>query len=153
MKRRQFIDRSAKLVFGVFLTSQFFVGCKQEELEKLIGKGKAELEDFDVEYEGRISCYSSKRFKHKLMDGGKVFIFCLENMVVGFSIKLEHNIPEKELVEQSGQHVLFDNMFGRKIAWEEEGRCKSICVPKKYNDIPQYFFYSEYMREAVDIIW
>ena len=47
------------------------------------------LKDFETEYTGTVSCYSTKDFKYSVK-GEKIFVFCINNKIIGFSIKIKN---------------------------------------------------------------
>ncbi|GGI29484.1 hypothetical protein [Pedobacter mendelii] len=153
MKRSEFIRLTAKAALGLALTNSLMASCvsKGANISDLIGKNAAVLSGFALEYDGVLSCYSTAKFKSDI-DGEKALIFCLNNKIVGFSIKLKTSSLTKKLKEKNGD-TIFSNPFGSKIYWKEKKVLKSLCLPKDYGNIKSYVFYSEFAEEAATIVF
>lgn len=155
MKRKEFISITTKTLLGLVIANSFLISCflEGQDLSKIIGMDINNLKNLKTEYKGKISCYSLLKFHYKI-DGEKVFIFCINNKIVGFSIKIKNKTPLTEIVTISNnKKIAFDNPFGTRTVWKEENIYKSLSIPKDYQSIENYIFYAEYLQEASTIIW
>jgi len=154
MKRKEFIRSTSKAVLGLAITNSFLSSCisKGQNISDIIGKKKDVLKDFEIDYTGVVSCYSTKTFKYSVK-GEKIFVFCINDKIVGFSIKMKDSSMAKAIHIPNEKQVVFDNAFGSKTVWKEQNLYKSLCIPKNYKKIENYIFYSEYLKEASSVIW
>lgn len=154
MKRKEFISVTSKAIFGMVVTSSLLLSCSSHslDLKKIIGKDKSILENLDLEYDGKFSCYSSEKFNYEI-DGIKLFIFCVESKIVGFSIKIKNKHVVDSFDIPTTAKIKFDNIFGVKKEWSEKNLYKSLCVPKNYQNVESFTFYSEYLSEAYNVVW
>lgn len=155
MNRKQFINVTSKALLGIVLANSLFLSCSSEnfEVKNIIGKDKSILKNLDIEYDGKFSCYSNEKFNNEI-EGIKLFVFCIENKIVGMSIKTKYqSISDKFSDQIKKYNLVFDNAFGTKESWKEGSIFKSLCISKDYGNIDGYIFYSEYLEEAKPIIW
>lgn len=150
MKRREFIPIACKAFLAFSVTGSLLSGCSalSVDLDEVIGQSVSILGNKKTEYEGEICCYSLQRFKSAI-PGEKAFIFCQDDKIIGFSVKIKpsSSLP-MEFQSPENSKIAFDNAFGTKITWQEGSVNKSLTTAKKYEDIISYTFYSVYADEA-----
>lgn len=155
MNRKEFIQITTKAILGLVIINPLLLRCTTKELDltNILGKDKNALKNLKIEYVGEISCYSTDKFTHSI-EGQKLFIFCIKNKVVGFSVKIENkSIISKIVNQKKNAHIIFDNAFGIREYLREKDTFKSLCISKNYMNIDYKIFYSEYLEEASSFIW
>lgn len=155
MKRKEFINISSKTLLGLIFANSFLVSCfsTEQDISNIIGKNINNFKDLKTEYNGKISCYSITNFKFHVK-GEKAFIFCINKVIVGISIKIKNNKPLTDIVDiTNSKKTIYNNAFGSKTLWKEKNIFKSISTPKDYQNIENYIFYGEYLEEGSSIVW
>lgn len=149
MKRREFIPISLKVTLAVAFSGNLFTRCSfvNIDIHTIVGQPINSISKKKIEYEGNISCYSLTNFKSKFSDTDKVFIFCENDKIIGFSIKLKPTTKEQIKIPNDAT-LAYDNAFGSKSTWKENNKNISATIAKPYDDIKNFSFYSEYLDEV-----
>jgi len=151
MHRRTFIRNSALLSTGILISSSLiYCSGKKISLDDCIGKNKNILDGFPVEGDSYFSYYTlpQSKFSHSNFSGEQAFVFCKNNKIVGYTIKMNgtddvENYMSKLSQKYGVQKKVFENDFGEEFSWETDSRKFSLTYAKNYPNVPKNTYFSE----------
>ncbi len=125
-------------------------------LDNLIGQSEDILKGYNKEGDSNFSYYIISSFEHSFFSGEKVFVFCENNTIVGFSVKRNNNKASKEIEALSELYgtkkITYESDFGIEYQWKTAARRISLSHTKTYKDFPQNTFYSEALLDSKLIV-
>jgi hypothetical protein len=149
MKRRDFIKLGTLAGIGTAFFGGIIISCSGENisLEDIIEKNENILNGFQKEGNRDFAYYTINNFKNGPVKGEKVFIFCREGKITGYTIKIKgtgkvENFM-KELDNTRSRKLVFSNVFGEEYQWTNQNRKTTLCYSKPYPGMPEYTFFSE----------
>ncbi len=151
MHRRQFI-KNTTLFSSAILISSSLVYCSDKKfaLEDNIGKSGNILDEFPVEGDSDFSYYilQKSQFSHSEVSGQQAFVFCKNEKIIGYTIKIDGTDKAENYLRQLSQKYgvqkkVFENDFGHEYSWENNDKQISLTYAKNYANVPQYTYFSE----------